>query len=193
MVLSVLANELFLCIHIDHGATPGIATSRETAEDHLLLGQSSRAAVRGHGRTHLARTRLRARCGPDRLARCPGGCRSSGRAACLLGVSGYLGWTTGGDPARPRHSSVLGCDQSVPETGDIAARPKGSATAQGMNGLPIRRAGRRGMTGGPDGVPHGIGQVGTSGDRSKDTRGIGRGTRGVGRGYQGHRRIRCKY
>jgi hypothetical protein len=132
-----LAVELLLCIHICHGATPGIATGRETVADHVLLGQSPGTSVRRNGRTDLARTGLRARCGPDRLARCPGGSRSPGRAACLLGLSGYLGWTTGGDPARSRHSSVLGRDQSVSETGGIAARPKGPATAQGMSALSI--------------------------------------------------------
>jgi hypothetical protein len=44
-VLRSLANELFLCIHIGHGATPGTSTGRRTAPDHVLLGQSSGAEV----------------------------------------------------------------------------------------------------------------------------------------------------
>jgi len=176
---SGLANELLLCIHIDHGATPGIATGRETASDHVLLGQPPRTAVRGDGRTDLAWTGLRARCGADRLARCPGSRRGPGRAACLLGLSGYLGWTTGGDPARARHSSVLGGDQSVPATGGIAAWSKGSATAEGMSRLPIPRAlSTRHDREAQRAVPWGTGQASISGDGSEGTQGVGGGTRG---------------
>src|SRR6266851_3082079 len=46
-VLSTLANEIFLCIHIGHGATRSTSASRRAAADHVLLGQSPGVAVGG--------------------------------------------------------------------------------------------------------------------------------------------------
>src|SRR5258705_362648 len=46
-VPSTLANEISLCIHIGHGATPSTSARRRAAADHVLLGQSPGVAVGG--------------------------------------------------------------------------------------------------------------------------------------------------
>jgi len=93
-----LANELLLCIHIAM-ARPGIATKRETAADHLLLGQSpgprSGGRWNGSGTDSVYERDVSPTDGSMSRRR-----RSPGRPACLLGLPGYLGWATRGHPAR---------------------------------------------------------------------------------------------
>jgi hypothetical protein len=123
-----LAKELALCIHIWHGATPGTSAGRRTTADHVLLGQSSRAAVGGSvervWRGQVYEREVGRTIGSmSRKPRQPWACGMSSRCT---GPSGTDDWRRSSAVA----TSACWPRSGVPEGGGIAAGPEGSTTAE---------------------------------------------------------------